>query len=368
MVIFIMEVLRQMTPRKAWNNKRWVNDAKVLGIFLVVFAHAIILKIQNESISLQKIRQVIYIFHMPFFFFLSGYLFELNLNKYCSIGWKKFLEKKFIRLMLPYFSISFCVYMIYFLLDKIGLFKSITGGLYISSKEILDVLCEVITLNGHVDSHMWFLYALFIIFALQYILHDYWISTAGIITQVVFTILLTLLPLPELALRVLYNMLYFSIGRQLYLGKGKSIVTTKMMTAQLLAAVIFTVLSIYLWSGNTAFEELTLLVRFLRRAVNCCVAILTISLITENLIRFENYNENIILHCISENEFGIYLFHQPFIVAGTVSCLHGLFDGNLWNWIIVLLGTTIGMLVPVIMSLFVKRFRLLKLLLLGELK
>jgi fucose 4-O-acetylase-like acetyltransferase len=66
-----------------------IDVARGIGIALVVFGHL------NDGSFL---RNWIYLFHMPLFFFLSGYLHKVKTD------YRGFFEKKFIHLMIPYFS------------------------------------------------------------------------------------------------------------------------------------------------------------------------------------------------------------------------------------------------------------------------
>lgn len=68
------------------NRKKWVDTAKGIGIILVVIGHI------YEGLP----KDFIYIFHMPFFFFLSGYLHHADSNK------RVFLYKKVASLIVPY--------------------------------------------------------------------------------------------------------------------------------------------------------------------------------------------------------------------------------------------------------------------------
>jgi len=78
----------------------WVDTAKGIGIFLVVFAHV------NSSISDQ-----IYLFHMPLFFFLSGMFFKNDQN------FRHFILNKIQYLIIPFIiflTISIPVRILYF--------------------------------------------------------------------------------------------------------------------------------------------------------------------------------------------------------------------------------------------------------------
>lgn len=72
---------------------KWIDMVKGVGMLLVMFAHAPLP---------EPIIKYIYAFHMPLFFFISGYL--LNMSKYDSF--KKFFKSKFKSLLIPYFIFS----------------------------------------------------------------------------------------------------------------------------------------------------------------------------------------------------------------------------------------------------------------------
>jgi fucose 4-O-acetylase-like acetyltransferase len=83
---------------------KWIDTAKGLGIILVILGHKL-------TIS-SSIYNYIYSFHMPFFFFLSGYLFS-DIN---NMKLKDFAIKKSRSLLIPYFifaAISY-IYWIFF--------------------------------------------------------------------------------------------------------------------------------------------------------------------------------------------------------------------------------------------------------------
>ena len=73
----------------------WVDTCKGLGIYLVVLGHAKI----NPTL-----HYFIYIFHMPLFFFLSGYLHSINRN----LG--SYVRRKMLHLLLPYASFLLLLY------------------------------------------------------------------------------------------------------------------------------------------------------------------------------------------------------------------------------------------------------------------
>ena len=72
----------------------WIDFAKGLVIILMVLGHVV-----NLGTALLKF---IFVFHMPFFFIMAGYL--LNLDKWGGAeNFKPFANKLFKRLLVPYY-------------------------------------------------------------------------------------------------------------------------------------------------------------------------------------------------------------------------------------------------------------------------
>ena len=55
----------------------WIDYSKVICIYLVVLGHALSYEVTNEC----YLRNFIYLFHLPVFFFISGYLFRIKDNE-----------------------------------------------------------------------------------------------------------------------------------------------------------------------------------------------------------------------------------------------------------------------------------------------
>lgn len=72
------------------NRIEWIDMAKGYGMFAVIIAH----------ICSGQLHEWIYTFHMPLFFFLSGYVFS-NKNSFDD-----FIKKKAQSLLVPYFSLG----------------------------------------------------------------------------------------------------------------------------------------------------------------------------------------------------------------------------------------------------------------------
>ncbi|MBM7655465.1 acyltransferase family protein [Neobacillus cucumis] len=86
----------------------WLDIGKGLGMLLVMLGHAAIPT---------PLKTYIYTFHMPLFFFLSGYLY--NKDKFPNL--KVFLKRRTKSLILPYIAFSLVAYLWFLLLNHLGL-------------------------------------------------------------------------------------------------------------------------------------------------------------------------------------------------------------------------------------------------------
>lgn len=77
----------------------YVDIAKAIAVFLVVLGHTNWVLIEGRS---WLYVDVIYAFHMPLFFLLSGFFIKPK-EAYSVAGWRRFLSKNFLALMVPYF-------------------------------------------------------------------------------------------------------------------------------------------------------------------------------------------------------------------------------------------------------------------------
>ncbi len=69
----------------------WIDYGKVIAIFLVVLTHVLS---EGDAQWLQDVNKVGCSVHVPFFFFISGYLFRVkedNFGKYCMDSFKSLL-------------------------------------------------------------------------------------------------------------------------------------------------------------------------------------------------------------------------------------------------------------------------------------
>lgn len=129
----------------------WVDALKGFGIMLVVFAH------YKLPIALDT---YIFSFHMPLFFFISGFLF--NITKYTELA-TNFVKGRFKSLIIPYFVFASLTCLFYFLMDEffspgIVTLKFFGADIFYIVYSILYSQTSMISYN----EPLWFLTCLFV--------------------------------------------------------------------------------------------------------------------------------------------------------------------------------------------------------------
>jgi len=131
----------------------FIDSLKGFAIFIVIWGHSIQYLKGNEFDFFQDpIFAFIYSFHMPLFFFLSGFFFQSSLK----LTFKNFTLKKIEQLLLPCF-IWAILYVLYGVFIKIAMNKPLLWD---------EVLISIV---NPFEWSLWFLRELFICFLLAFI-------------------------------------------------------------------------------------------------------------------------------------------------------------------------------------------------------
>jgi acyltransferase len=126
----------------------WVDNAKAIGIILVVYGHTI----QCGTLA----KELIYSFHMPLFFFLAGYLVK---DSHLRVPLLSFLKNNLRRLIVPYFTFWFLSYLLWLPT------RALRTEAFHSSLSLIDPVVGLfygIEENLYVNPALWFFPCLFI--------------------------------------------------------------------------------------------------------------------------------------------------------------------------------------------------------------
>ncbi len=102
----------------------FIDVAKGIAIILVVIGHLPRDIMRENNILINFIYQWIYIFHMPLFFFLSGYLTKKYINKNKS----KYITNKVKKMLIPWIFYNIIIYLIMYIADMFPLVHNMFQG------------------------------------------------------------------------------------------------------------------------------------------------------------------------------------------------------------------------------------------------
>lgn len=134
------------------NNKRrisWIDFYKGIAIILVVIGHI------SEN---NEINKFIYFFHMPAFFFISGYLYKYKDN---------FIKKKFQTIIIPYLFFAIFSYIYWVFIER-----KLRG----QSQNVFEIGKNIILMKGGNDNYiynisLWFLPCIFFTEVIYYLIN-----------------------------------------------------------------------------------------------------------------------------------------------------------------------------------------------------
>ncbi len=319
------------------NRTNWVDYAKAIGIILVVYGHVARGLYQANfdfpPETFKLIDSIIYSFHMPLFFFLSGLFFY---NSFSKRGGKNLIFSKIDTIFYPYMVWS--------------LFQGTIEVSLSSYTNASASLSEVLSFLWQPRAQFWFLFCLFFIFIYTTLIYSVLPKRH---TPIIFLVsgLLFLLPsLPNTLFSGSYvtnNIVYFIFG--IFFSshiKEKIFSTNKSL---ILLALLF----ILSQACFHFFEHsLSLPYKSISALLLAFISILFIVALSISLAK-NVYSEFFIL--IGTSSMAIYLMH---VLAGSGSRI---VLRNVFNiesvYIHLLIGMLTGILVPIFTLLLIKKYQ-----------
>ena len=215
---------------------------KGYGIVLVIFAHTYKGEIQN----------VIYLYHMPLFFFLSGVTFS-----YASSGGLQLIKRKFRSIMLPYFSFSILSFIYWWLIESRfrpihtkPLFDGFLGDFPMAAQQFINIFAGMSFPNSFLyNIVMWFLPCLFVASVLYYIVKlvfkQYAVFVLILLASVYFFFERQIPPLIWCTEIAFVALPFMYGGETLYSWCRESPIKVQILMALSLAVICFIVISEY---------------------------------------------------------------------------------------------------------------------------
>ncbi|MBL4799494.1 MAG: acyltransferase family protein [Oleispira sp.] len=310
----------------------WVDYAKAIGILLVVYGHVarglVSAGIMPDSIVYRYVDSVIYTFHMPLFFFLSG-LFLIS--SFQSKGFGRVFGSKIDTIVYPYI-----------------IWSLLQGGVEVVLSSYTNAsvtVYDVVSLLSSPRAQFWFLYALFLVFSISLFVLKF-VGVKALYFSFILSVVFYLWS-PKLD----FNMNFISANLVFFLA-GAVFQQTKLILFN--ASFVVGVVSILAIAGQYLFHKAgyTYENKGLFLLGLSVLSLLAIVSLSEWLSR---YNLSFVAY-VGASSMAIYLMH---ILAGSgarviVSKVLGVDLLSLH----LLLGTLLGMILPLLALKVIKYFKI----------
>lgn len=335
-----------------------INYIKGISILLVFIGHAATPSFLERPYMYEFIVQLIYSFHMPLFFLVSGFLSYKVIDMNFKEEYFNYIKSKFYRLIVPFLTISFITNFMIFILKYI-----INEPVTINS--LIDMIKTIILYpeNGVMGS-LWFLYTLFIISIIS-----------PLITKLPMKITLTLTLLlnrlvPQyknfLAIsRISFFLIYFLIGLYFrkYCFNNKKIDIKSMAMLKKVVICIISLICVLCYSYITANQ--IHISRYMLSILNFLCGLFGMILILMIIDKISNLKIcTKILSFLGKYSIDIYLLSWFFQIASMV-LIDKILKITNYN-IFFISNIVIGSLCVPFSIYILRRFVILKFLLLGE--
>lgn len=343
------------------NRLESIDIAKGIGIILVVFAHTLVPQIRDNHVFAKFIWIFIYNFHMPLFLFLSGWLFEKNINRYSDKG--KSILKKLKLLIVPYVTFSVFAYVFVACAVRITAFANVLQSGGYDAVGIKDALFQIITYNGHIDQHLWFVFSLFIIFTVNILAPRIMKSKITLVILLILYVSKAYIGYFGILNYTAGDLFFFSLARIVFSGHKQEIKSNSLMNLILILIVFITSNIIYSYFYVTEIPSgITKSILYLIRCISSVTGIFTVCAVSV-LLKGKRIAKP--LKTAGLYSFDIYLMHAPFLVSGSMGIL--LAYTSLPYYICSVLVLSAGILLPYIFSrFFIRKIPVLSVLILGK--
>ena len=315
--------------------EEWVDYAKAFGIILVTYGH-VARGVMNAGIKGDEsvyyfINNVIYSFHMPLFFFLSGLFFISSLQRR---GAYSLFKNKLATIFYPYIVWSILQGSIELLLSNY------TNG-NVTVTQIASFLWAP-------RAQFWFLYALFLVSLVGILVYTklsakyYWLILVFATIAYINRYELVLIPLTGF---VLHNFVFFAFGIVFY-QKRELIAKNNYF----ILPVSFLVFIILQWYFHIQLNLLYTTEKYWLALLVAICSILFVSSLSISLLRFKLRW----LAFLGEASLGIYVMH---IIAGSgirIILQKMLGINDILTHLVI--GTTMGVLIPLVIMFFLKDY------------
>ena len=306
------------------NRIEWIDILKGIGIILVIIGHSFRDEMRIDSSIANWIYSIIYYFHMPLFYVISGYLFRITQDKLDSYSVVDYIYGKIKSYIKPFVCYSLLVYIVFWCCNSIPYLSRLLSNTSLKRYEFFEYVNLSLKGDNPYAFHLWYLWVLFWIIILSFVVYR-----IGNRFKINYTILLFMIAFIMWNVRlfidsnnacmlikaILKHTIYFYVGIKL-----DDIVINS-------SRVWYKFLSVFSWGYASLYVVGMLKSTYVvtKYLLNLAVLV-TVIIIVSNLCILSRKINNSSLRYIGSNSLWFYLFHQPFCCAILGSILYYKFN------------------------------------------
>ncbi len=322
----------------------FINISYVIGTVLVVFGHSFPTEMEMISPLMYELRGFLYEFHMPLFFFISGFLMQYT-ETVSKKGFGKYIKDRAVQLIIPYLFLTLLFYLPknYLMGDEISLNAFVNN---------------LISPRYNILGHLWYLPVLFLISVIFSVLSFIRLKPGSFskkaltATKIIIAVITLALTLSEIRLDLFGISDIFKFSIYFYFGilLVKPIIENKNKFKKPYFLVTEVVLSVLFYClRRTVFIDNI----FLYRALTVVTAFLMIFFIfgISMALEFSKLGK---IEKLSAYSFTVYLYSWP---VQTVVLYLGINVLKLPNYIVCPCMFVLGLTVPMVISLVYSKIK-----------
>lgn len=320
---------------------KWLDICKGIGMLLVVLGHVLTTPVrQSWKIGL-NIYVLVYFFHMPLMFYISGVAYKIVANKYLKKDTISFTLKKARTLLVPYIIYNIAVFVIFFIANIVDAISNILTPAGYGRMGILTFAKGMLKGDNPYAFHMWYIYAMFIMSMLVFLIeklcqrnfsYEVGSKVSFVILFIIsFCLVVTRFYVNTANFGVLNEtmefFIWFVLGRYIDTEKLVNMIAIKIFSILSIIYMVIIVLSpelLYSRISYRVLDYISLIARFGMVLAFIIIAKLIVKIfVKDNDKENDDNNERVknpiyrFLNFTGKNSFYIYMFHQPFFGSGT---------------------------------------------------
>lgn len=356
-------VKQKMKDTESGQYLEWVDLAKGMGIVFVVLGHAFRDEMRASSMACEYMYQLIYSFHMCFFWMISGVTCSLSSERHVSEK-AQYAARRVKTLLIPLFAYSMLIYVCFFAAWQIPALGRLLDGSSYPLYGVREYLVMTLLAENPYAEHLWYIWILFL-FSLGTFCWQAVSKKIRADWRILFPVSVFLcgylcyadfhdIPMPALGIGITGYLIYFVFGAVLL--PGRRILRGNSLSVRLFCLASWGILA--LEAANMAFDMgigrggwfgYVKYIVVVSAKIGVSVSLLRLAIRLEGRLPYLVY--------AGKKSFVIYLLHQPFC-CGFVGVI--LYNGLGWPLMIVYgICVILSFAVPLLVLKLAEQIRIL---------